>query len=184
MSFIAQKEVPTHNLRRATIANAVGASALTIANGVALQPGATGHNKFVTVSGTSNSVLGVVTSIEATGKVVTEVTSVVGTNSALGSNNPYANVYNDNETNANPWKVVYIPSNLPIDYVADTSAATGTTTNSGGLGWFNLASGAAKLDETSIALFSGTQGQFWSYGAITDPISNTSQVTGHWSKIL
>lgn len=189
MSFIPQKEVPTHNLRRATIANAVGTSGYTIGYGTAIQPGATGHNGFVTLATSTSPVLGVVLGLELNGKI-SEKNTVVGTNAALGTNSATANVYNDNETNTAPWKVIYIPSNLPIDYVADMSAAVGTTTNSGGLGWLNLiaattgATGGATLDETSIALFSGTQGQFWSYGQLTEPVANTLKVVGHWSKVL
>lgn len=194
MSFLPLKEVPTHQLRRVVIANAVGAGTYTIGVGTCIQPGATGHNSFATVATSSNPVLGVVVGIEYQNKIV-ELSSVAGVNSATTALAPG----NDNET-AGLWKVVYIPSNIPVDYIADLSAASGTTTNSGGLGYLNLiavttgVTGGATLDETSIALFSGTQGQFWTNGAyLTNPgsnsdlpisvVNNTKKVTGHFSKL-
>lgn len=198
MSFVPLKEVPTHQLRRAVIANAVGSSTYTIGAGVAIQPGATGHNDFVTEATSSNPVLGVVLAIEYQNKI-TELSSVAGINAATTNAAPG----NDNET-AGAWKVVYIPSNIPIDYLADVSAVTGTTTNSQGFGYLNLiaattgTTGGATLDETSIALFTGTQGQFFSNGGYAPTVSvpggnpdvpltavnATKKVTGHWSKTL
>lgn len=165
MAFVPFKEIPTHNLRRSVIGNSQTAFAV----GMAIQPGATGHNKFVVESGTSNPVLGVVLGIEGNGGQVLEKTSLT-----TASNNETVILI----------KAVWVPSNLPIDYVADMSAALGTTTDSGGMCWFNQASGSLTLDETSVALFGGTQGQFWSYGQMTDPIVQSKQVVGHWSKTL
>ena len=184
MSVIPQKEVPTHNLRRAVIANAVGTGTYTIGLGTVIQPGATGHTKFVTTAAATNPILGVVIGIEYQNKI-TELSSVAGVNGATTALAPG----NDNETNGY-WKVVYIPSNVNVDYVADMSAALGTTTDSAGNVWFNLitlttgATGAATLDEASVALFSGTQGQFFSFGADPAQPSNTKAVVCRVSKIL
>src|SRR4051812_8330914 len=122
MSFIPLREIPTKNLRRSIIGNSITSFAV----GWAIQPGATTHNKFVVGAGTSNPVLGVVLSIEGKGGQVLEKTSVTTTST--------------NETVAGV-QAVWVPSNLPVDYVADMSAATGTTTDSGGMCFFNLASG-------------------------------------------
>lgn len=182
--IIPSKEVPTHSLRRAVIANAVGSSTYTIGVGTAIQPGATGHVKFVTEATSTNPILGIVVGIEYQNKIV-ELSSVVGVNSATTA----LNVGNDNETNGY-WKVVYIPSVVPVDYVCDVSAALGTTTDSAGHVYFNLiaatagVTGGATLSESSVALFSGTQGQFFSYGADPAQPSNTKAVVAHVSKIL
>lgn len=178
--FRPLKEIPTRDLRRAVIANVVGSSALTIAVGDALQPAATGNNQFVTEAGTSNPVLGTVASIVRSGVVVSEKNSVTGSNTAFASAPNTAVVQNDNQT-YKIWAVDYVPSNLPVEFEADLSAAAGTTTNSGGFGFFNLASGAATLDETSITLFGGTAGQFWSNGVTS---YSPTKVTGHWYKVL
>lgn len=168
-------------LRRVVVANAVGSSALTIGIGSALQPGATGHNRFATVCGTSNPVLGVVVGLEFQGKI-TELTSILGINAAKSTSSATAGVYSDNETSGD-WTVVYIPTAIPITYTATLSAAAGTTTDSAGFGYFNLGStaGGGTLDETSITLFGGTAGQFWSNGALT---TTSTSVTGHFYKTL
>lgn len=182
--IIPSKEIPTHNLRRSVIANAVGAATYTIGLGTAIQPGATGHTKFVTEATSSNPILGVVVGIEYQNKIV-ELSSVAGVNSATTALAPG----NDNETNGY-WKVVYIPSSVPVDYVCDTSAALGSTTDSAGTVYFNLiaattgVTGGATLNEASVALFGGTQGQFFSYGADPAQPSNTKAVVAHISKIL
>lgn len=195
MSIIPLKEVPVHQLRRAIIANAVGTSTYTIGVGTAIQPGATGHVKFITEATSSNPILGVVIGIEYQNKIV-ELSAVVGVNSATTA----LNVGNDNET-AGLWKVIYVPSNVPVDYLADLSANSGTTTDSGGFCYLNLiaatagVTGGATLDESSVAVFSGTQGQFFSNGAYVTAVGSNpdvpvsavnplKKVSGHWSKVL
>lgn len=195
MSIVPLKEIPTHNLRRSIIANAVGTGTYTIGLGTAIQPGATGHNKFVTVATSSNPVLGIVVAIEYQNKIV-ELSSVAAVNGATTALAPG----NDNET-AGLWKVVYIPTYVEVDYLADLSANSGTTTDSGGNCYLNLiavttgVTGGATLDETSVALFGGTAGQFWSYGAYVAAVGSNpdvpvtavnplKKVSGHWNKIL
>lgn len=188
--IIPLREVPTHNLRRATIANAIATSTYTLAPGTALQPGATGHTKFVTQATSSNPILGIVLGIEFLNGI-SELNSVIGVNAAstVAGTNIKASVYNDNETTGY-YRVIYIPSNIPVDYTADLSANSGTTTDSAGNGFFNLiaattgATGGATLDETSITLFGGTAGQFWSYGSVTEPIVNKKQAIVHVYKTL
>jgi hypothetical protein len=146
--------------------------------------------------------LGVVIGLEYQNKIV-ELSSVVGINAATTSAAPGT----DNETTGGAWKVVYIPANLAVDYIADLSAAAATTTDSAGFGWFNLiaattgVTGGATLTESGVAIFSGTQGQFWSNGASIAKSSTTTvggvnndlpittsnltkKVTGHWSQFL
>ena len=189
MSFVPLKEIPTHNLRRAIIANAVGTGTYTIAPGTAIQPGATGHTSFVTAAAATSPILGIVVAIEYQNKI-TELTSVVGVASATTS----ANVGNDNET-AGYWKVIYIPSNIAVDYVADTNNATGAASNDyAGFSYMNLitlttgTTGAATLDTGSVAVFSGTQAQFFSEGSATAlaevPPGATKKVVCHVSKVL
>lgn len=174
-------------IRRITIANALATSGYTIGVGSALQPGATAHTRFATGATSSNPILGVVIGLIFQGKV-SEVTSILGTNSAKGTSSAIANVYNDNETSGD-WQLDYIPSYIPISYSATLSQAAGTTTDSAGLGYFNLTAissssniGSGTLDETSIALYSGTQGQFWSFGTTTT--TGTAISSCHVSKIL
>lgn len=162
MSFIPEKEVPTHTLRRAVIGNSQ-----TVGIGYAVQPGATGHTSAVVAAGASNPVLGVIVSIEGNGGQVLEKSSLT-----TASNNETVGLI----------KAVYIPSSLPVNYIADFDAAA--TGDSLGASWFNLVAGGSTLDHTSGALFGGTQGQFWSYGQVTEPVSNTSKCIGHWSKTL
>lgn len=185
MSFRPLIEVPTHTLRRAVIANAVGTGTYTIGAGTVIQPGATGHTKFVTVATSSNPILGVVVGIEYQNKIV-ELSSVAAINAATTSAAPG----NDNETNGY-WKVVYIPSNVQsINYSADTSAALATTTDSTGLVYFNLiavttgVTGGATIDESSVTLFGGTAGQLFSYGADPGQPGNTKVVVCHINKAL
>ena len=180
MAFRPLREVPTRDLKRAVLANAVGSSALTITIGDAIQPGATGNNSYVTDAATSGLVLGTVAAVVRSGIVVSEKNSVTGSNTAYASAPNTAVTQNDNQT-YKIWAVDYVPSNIPVEYEADLSQAAGTTTNSGGLCFLNLASGAATLDETSVALFGGTAGQFWSYGVTA---YSTTKVIGHWYKVL
>lgn len=151
---------------------AVIGNSQTIAVGDVLVPGATGHTKFlVTGKNTTGMLVGVATAIlGAPGKQVTELQSVT-----TGSSNETTPVY----------YVRYIPLGVPgLKFKATLSAAGGTTTNSDGFGSFNVsATDAGKLDETSIALFSATEKQFFSLGL--DQTDNTKlTVIGSFAKTL
>lgn len=147
-------------LKKATIGNSI-----TVAIGDDIQPGATTHAGAV-VQGTSGLLLGVVVGIEQNGKI-----------SELGS----VTTASDNET-TNKYVAVYIPTWSDMEYEADLSAAAGTTTGSNLMGFFNVVSGTGgNLDETSYVVFSGTAGQFFSYGV--QPFS-TTKVRGHFYKTL
>lgn len=179
--FIPLRRPTDAEIRRATLANAVGSSTYVVSIGSALQPGATGHNSYVTVAASSSPILGVVTGIVLNGKVC-ELNSCTGVNSAL-TGTPSTGPGTDNET-YNVWAVDYIPSWIPMEYTATLSAAAGTTTNSGGFGYFNLvgAGNSTTLDETSVLLFTNpTTGQFWSRGVTS---YSTTTVVGHFFKTL
>lgn len=192
-------------VRRLTLSNAVGTSALTIGVGSALQVGTTGggtasvyaHSAFATGAGTSNPVLGIVISLIFKGKI-TEYSSIVGVNSAGGTGttpatwaptstvNQTANVYNDNEYSGN-WQVEYIPTYIPIQYTATLNAVAETTANSSGAGWFRIyasTAGHGTLDESTILPFTDTtiaNHQFFSYGT-TVPGGTT--VNGHFGLVV
>ena len=166
--FRPLKRVEGQDIKRAVIANAVGTGSYPISVGDAIQPGATGHAKYVTVAGATNPILGIVTSIVQNGKV-SEKATITGINAAE-TGSPSTGPGTDNETYA-VWSVDYIPSSVPMEYEADISAVAGTTTDSSAVGgYFNLKSIATTgdtygtLDESSIVLFSSTQGQFVSFG--------------------
>ena len=149
---------------------AVIGNSQTVSVGCALQPGATGHNKFMVVADSSHMVVGVATAIlGAVGAPVAELDSVT--------------TASDNETTGK-YRVRYIPLTTPgIKFSATLSAAAGTTTNSDGIGSFSIASGGLTLSESSIALFSATELQFFSIGL--DPTDNTNKtVLGSFAKSL
>jgi hypothetical protein len=155
-----QRPIDTY-LRKATIGNSI-----TMAIGDVIQPGATTHAGAV-VQGTSGLLLGVVLGIEQNGKI-----------SELGT----VTTSSTNET-TNTYVAVYIPTWVVIEYEADLSNVSGTTANSNLPGFFNFVSGTSggNLDETSYVAFSGTVGQFFSYGVTS---YNTSRVKGHFYKTL
>lgn len=180
------KKVQDQDLKKAVIANAVAASGYVLSIGDAIQPGATGHNKYVTGAASSGLILGVIVGLEYNGKIM-EVDSVTGVNTASTASGALAlNMHNDNETTKS-WKVVYIPAYVDMEYIADLDATAGTTTDSDGAGFFNLLGvsstkgTAGKLDESTIALFGGTAGQFSSYG-LAD--GETAKVVGKINKAL
>ncbi len=146
----------------------IGAS-VTLGVGDACQPGATAHTKAVVPADNSHVVTGVVVAIEGVNGTVTELLDV-----ATGSGNETTPVY----------YARYIPLSAPgIKFSAQLSATAGTTTNSDGQVSFALASDAGQLDETSVALFSATEKQFWSYGL--DPTDNAKfTVIGSFAKTL
>lgn len=128
----------------------------------------TGSPEFVTVNGSGTGIiLGTVRAIKngpAGGNVFLQETSV-----ATASNNQTVGLIN----------VDVLASNAPTTYVADLSAAAGTTTNSQYFGYFNILSGTAgTLDESSYS--ASAEKQFLSYGV--NP-GNSSQVIGIFTKI-
>ncbi len=158
MPFVPLRRPTDIETRKATIGNSI-----TVTIGDAVQPGATTHAGAV-VAGTSGLLLGVVVAIEQNGKV-SELSAVT--------------TASDNET-TNKYVAVYIPTWIPIEYTATLSAAAGTTTGSNLMGFFNLTT-AATLDETTYVVFSGTAGQFFSYGVTS---YSTTNVQGHFYKTL
>lgn len=164
--FTPIREFPSQNLKTAVIA-----ASSTVKVGDALIPGATGHNKYVkSGANTTGMLIGVCVAIAgARGKVLELSTATAG------SGNETTPVY----------YAVYIPLAAPgLEFSATLSAAAGTTTDSDGIGSFNLsASDGAILDETSIALFGVTEKQFFSYGL--DANDNTNKtVIGSFAKTL
>lgn len=173
-----------NEVKRITLANAIGTGAYKIGIGDCIQPGATGHNKYATGAASSGLILGIIVGIIQNGKVA-EVNSVTGINGAqVGV--PSTGPGTDNETYAT-WQVDYIPSWVPMEYEADLSAAADTTTDSGGncflalLGVSTTLGEAGKLNEASVALFGGSAAQFWSYGVTS---YSTTKVRGHIYKTL
>ncbi len=167
MSFRALKEVPSHDLKRAVIGNSI----TSFAAGWAIQPGATTHNTAVVGAANSGLVLGVCLAIEGNAGQVLELNS-----KTTASNN---------ETVVG-IKAVYLPSYIPMEYEVEMDDVAGTTTDSGGLAFFNLVSGnPALIDESTITLFGGTAGQFWSFGTLPYKyVSTRSVISGHWYKTL
>ena len=176
--IIPNKRVELNDIKTAVLANSVGSNAYVISVGDAIQPAATGHNKYVTGAASSGLVLGIITAIRQNGKVC-EKDYVTGVNSAL-TGTPSTGPGTDNET-YKVWSVDYIPAYVPMEYKADLDAAAGTTTNSDGFGFFTLKGvsttkgDAGKLSESSIALFGGTASQFVSHGVSVD---SSSKVVG------
>ena len=166
--FRPLKRVEGQDLKRAVIANAVGSGTYPISIGDAIQPGSSTNAKFVTVATPTSvyPILGIVTGLIVGGKV-TEKATVTGVNAAGSSSTGPGT---DNQATG-LWSVDYIPSYVPMEYEADISAVAGTTTDSSAVGgYFNVKAIATTgdtygtLDEASITLFSGTQGQFVSFG--------------------
>ena len=180
--IVPNKSVELTDLKKAVIANSVGANAYYIGIGDLIQPAATSHNKFVVPAATTGLVLGVVVGLEYAGKPA-EVKYTKGINTAsTAAGASSSNVHNDNETTGY-WKVVYIPSHVPMEYKADMSAATGTTTDSGGVAFFpclgpsaSVVESAGTLNEASPALFGGSIAQFISYGV---SVESASKVVGY-----
>lgn len=143
----------------------------TVTIGDALIPGATGHNKSVKGGANTTGVLvGVLVAILNATYGPTELNSV--TTSSTNESTPV-------------YYAQFIPLTTPGQkFRATLSAAAGTTTDSGGMGSFNLSSTlSGTLDETSIALFSATEKQFFSWGVDpTDPSNLT--VIGSFAKTL
>ena len=168
MSFVPYKGVPDE---AAEFEVAVIANSAALAVGDAIVPAATGHTKAVTgAANNTTTILGVVTAILNAGYGFTGLNSVTA-----GASNETTPVY----------YVQYLPTSVPgVKYKATLSQAAGTTTNSDGIGSFNMSSSVnGKLDETSIALLTATSKQFISLGL--DP-SDTAKLTviGYWNNAL
>lgn len=159
--FKALRRPVDGELKKATIGNSI-----TVAIGDVIQPGAT-TSAGVVVQGTTGLLLGVVIGIEQNGKI-SELNSVT--------------TASDNQT-TNKFVAVYIPTWITMEYEVDLSAVAGTTTGSNLMGFFNIVSGTTggNLDETSYVVFSGTAGQFFSYGVQS---FSTTKVRGHIYKIV
>lgn len=159
MSFVPLKRIQETDFRAYVIAN----SEAIITVGDAVIPGATTSAGFVIgAKNTTGPIMGVVKAIVANGKPL-EVNAVT--------------VSSSNQTVAQT-AVEIIWAHLDIEWLADLSAASGTTTNSGLIQQFNLSATLnGTLDESSTGVFS-TQKQFASFGV--SPIS-TSKVTGKFS---
>lgn len=149
--FRPLKRVEGQDLKRITLANAVGSSTLTVTVGDLIYIGATTHSKYATQATTSSKVLGVVTALVRAG-IPCEKTTVTGINAAGTAASPGT----DNETTG-LWSVDYIPSYIPMEYEADIDAVAGTTTDDSGVGtYFTITSGTPGLVLNSSALIGTT----------------------------
>lgn len=162
MSFIPLRRPMDTELKSATIVNSA-----TVAIGDAVVPGATTQAGAITAAGATGLILGVVFEIIQNGKVC-ELSSVTAAS--------------DNET-TNKYIARYVPTWVKMEYTADLDAAAGTTTGSNLVGFFDLTSGGSPstLDESTYVVFSGTAGQFFSYGVTS---YSTTKVVGHFYKTL
>lgn len=174
-SFRPNKEVPTHDLKRAIIAN----SQTSFQIGWALQTGAASgaHTKYVIGAANSNPILGIALAIEGKNGQVLEKATVT--------------TASDNET-VGMIQSVFIPSNIPVEYTVVMDDPAETTAGSGGFGFMNLmSSDPTQLDESTWVIYSGTAAQFWSNG-VTGVISTLAGgstgykpfVTCHVYKVL
>lgn len=142
----------------------------TVTVGDALVTGATTHTKSVGGAASSTTTLvGVLAAILNAQYGYTGLNSVTA-----GSSNETTPVY----------YAQYIPLSVPgILFLATLSQTAGTTTDSDGMGSFNMYSTNDKLDETSIALDTATLKQFWSKGLDTRDTAKLT-VIGHFNPSL
>lgn len=159
MAFKPKNLVSFEDLKTAIIANSQ-----TIAIGDTVIPGATTHAGAVTgAANTTAGILGVVISIMGANGQVLEKSSVT-----VASNNETVGIIS----------VQYIPTYISMEYTADLTAVSGTTTGSTLPGMFTVdTSTNGKLLESSYTVYS-TVKQFFSYGF--NPL-NSSQVFGHFT---
>lgn len=62
-------------------------------------------------------------------------------------------------------QVAYIPAYIPMTYLSDLDAAAETTSNSGGIGNFSVATGGLLVDESTVAALTVVENmQVMSYG--------------------
>ena len=71
--IIPNKRVELNDIKTAVLANSVGSNAYVISVGDAIQPAATGHNKYVTGAASSGLVLGIITAIRQNGRFVRKI---------------------------------------------------------------------------------------------------------------
>ena len=150
--LIPARRVTDIDKHTAVIANAVGTGAYYMGVGGVIIPGATGHvfggtapaiTPFVTGATSSSAlILGVITSLLVNSSFA-EVQNCLGVNAAQ-TGSKATGPGTDNET-YKVWSVEYIPAYIPTEYIADFSAAIGTTTDSGANGYF----GMTGIDTTS-----------------------------------
>ena len=157
--LIPGRRVTDVDKKTAIIANAVGTGTYYMGVGGVIIPGATGHvfggtapsiTPFVTGATSSAAlVLGVITAITCNSKI-SEIQNVLGVNSALtGSKSTGPGT--DNET-YKVWGVEYIPAYIPMEYIADFSAAIGTTTDDGANAYFNMTGIDTTLGDDGVVL--------------------------------
>lgn len=159
MAFKPRRLISFTEMKSALIANSQ-----TIAIGDLVIPGATSHAGAVTgAANTTVAILGVVTSIVGANGQVLEKGSVT-----VASNNETVGMIG----------VQYVPTTVNTEWIADTTAATGTTTNSNLPGMFTVDTATNGLIlESSYAAYTSVK-QFFSYGANS---LNSSQVIGHFT---
>jgi hypothetical protein len=156
--FRPQRLVAFEDLKSAIIANSQ-----TISIGDAVINAATSSAGFVTSGASSTTgIVGVVISIVGLNGQVLEKSSVT-----VAANNQTVGMIG----------VQYIPTYIPMEYLADLTQAAGTTNYSKLPGMFSVSSNAGQLDETTWTVFT-TVKNFYSYGV--NPL-NGSQVFGHWT---
>lgn len=163
------KRVDGTDVKKIVLANY--SAAYGVAIGDAIQQGGTGY-KFAVPATATSPILGIVVGLLYNGSKVTERSSITYVNAVSSISGPGT----DNETSTAGWSVEYIPAYVPMEYEADINNVAATTNaNSAGIGtFFNLPTLSAtqinsintngQLDEASYAIFSGTAGQFVSFG--------------------
>lgn len=163
MSCQPLKQIPSQDLKTAIIANS---QAITKYDNIVSGTGAS--SAFISpATNTSALIVGIAVAIQGKGGTVLELNSVTASSS--------------NQTVAQT-QAVYFPSYIPMEYQCDLSAAAGTTTGSGGIGFFTIGSGTAgTLDESTWVAYSGTASHYVSFGVT--PYS-TTQVFAHPYKTL
>ena len=158
MAFKPQRLVAFEDLKTAIIANSA-----TVSIGDPIINAGTSAAGFVTsdASGTTG-VVGVVVSLIGLNGQVLEKTSVT--------------VANNNQT-VGMISAQYIPTYIPMEYLADLDANAGTTNYSKLPGMFSLSATLGKLLESSWTVYT-TVKLFYSYGV--NPL-NAAQVFGHFT---
>ena len=173
--------------RTAIIANAVGTGAYYMGVGGVIIPGATGHvfagtapaiTPFVTgATSSATLILGVITSLTVNSKIA-EVQNCLGVNSAqTGSKSTGPGT--DNET-YKVWGVEYIPAFIPTEYIADFSAAIGTTTDDGANAYFAMTGIDTTLGDDGLVAESS--GVIYSATRTSKPIFLSGNVPGQSKK--
>jgi len=163
MAFTPLKQIPSFDLKSAIIANSQA-----VVKYDAIIPSTAGNSAFVLpATNSSGLLLGVAVALEGDNGTVLELNSKT--------------VASDNQTVAQ-IAAVYLPSYIPMEYECLIDDAAGTTTGSGGIGFFTIVAGTAgSLDESTWVASTGTASHFVSFGVT--PYS-TTKVFGHIYKTL